>query len=243
MYTNTSLYTTHFCYMWLKLTYSIICREIVHQENMNVHKIYHTPSFAEVIISHIITFMYYVSHWPWCTLSVLHHCHICCSDYFRGWLSLQWRHDEREGVSDHQSCDCLLNRLFKHTSKKTSKPCVTGLCVGNSPVTGEFPAQRASNVENVSIWWCHHVKTPLDFVSLTTYQSIIYVEIWMPFQKPAHRDPCWFRTLVVRDFSLFDPWHFDYLGSIKICLHWISFLDTRLQQVIADKDQFILRSQ
>ena len=28
---------------------------------------------------------------------------------------------------------------------------------GNSPVTGEFPAQRASNAENVSIWWCHHV--------------------------------------------------------------------------------------
>ena len=28
---------------------------------------------------------------------------------------------------------------------------------GNSPVTGEFPAQRASNTENVSIWWCHHV--------------------------------------------------------------------------------------
>ena len=29
-----------------------------------------------------------------------------------------------------------------------------GLC-GNSPVTGEFPAQRASIAENVSIWWRH----------------------------------------------------------------------------------------
>ena len=27
----------------------------------------------------------------------------------------------------------------------------TGLCDGNSPVTGDFPAQKASNVENVSI--------------------------------------------------------------------------------------------
>ena len=26
----------------------------------------------------------------------------------------------------------------------------------NSPVTGEFPAQRVSNAENVSIWWRHH---------------------------------------------------------------------------------------
>ena len=33
---------------------------------------------------------------------------------------------------------------------------VTGLCVGNSPVTGEFPSQRASDAENVSIWWRHH---------------------------------------------------------------------------------------
>ena len=39
--------------------------------------------------------------------------------------------------------------------KKTPKPRVTGLCEGNSPVTGEFPAQRASNAENVSIWWRH----------------------------------------------------------------------------------------
>ena len=31
-----------------------------------------------------------------------------------------------------------------------------GLCVGNSPVAGEFPAQKASNAENVSIWWRHH---------------------------------------------------------------------------------------
>ena len=40
--------------------------------------------------------------------------------------------------------------------KKTSKLRVTGLCAGNSMVTSEFPAQRASNAENVSIWWRHH---------------------------------------------------------------------------------------
>ena len=41
---------------------------------------------------------------------------------------------------------------------KTSKLRVTGLCAWNSPVTGEFPAQMASNAENVSIGWRHHVK-------------------------------------------------------------------------------------
>ena len=35
---------------------------------------------------------------------------------------------------------------------------VTAFCAGNSPVTGEFPAQRASNAENVSIWWRHHME-------------------------------------------------------------------------------------
>ena len=44
----------------------------------------------------------------------------------------------------------------RRRSKKPLKLRVTGLCEGNSPVTGEFPAQRASNAENVSIWWRHH---------------------------------------------------------------------------------------
>ena len=70
--------------------------------------------------------------------------------------SLQWRHNEHDGVSNHQRPDCLLNRLFRRRLKKISKLRVTGLCVGNSPVTGEFPTQRASNTENVSIWWRHH---------------------------------------------------------------------------------------
>ena len=70
--------------------------------------------------------------------------------------SLLWRHNEPDGVSNHQPHDCLLNRLFGHRSKKTSKLRVTGLCTVNSPETGEFPAQMASNAENISIWWRHH---------------------------------------------------------------------------------------
>ena len=73
--------------------------------------------------------------------------------------SLHWRHNGYDGVSNHQPHDCLLNRLFRRRSKKTWKLRVTGLCVGNSPVTGEFPAQRASNAEKVSIWWRHHIMT------------------------------------------------------------------------------------
>ena len=52
----------------------------------------------------------------------------------------------------------LLNRLFGRRLKKTPKLRLTGLCASNSPVAGEFPAQRASNAENVSIRWRHHVQ-------------------------------------------------------------------------------------
>ena len=49
---------------------------------------------------------------------------------------------------------------------KTSKPRFTGICAGNSPMTGEFPAQMASNAENVPfdeaimtyyLFWFHNV--------------------------------------------------------------------------------------
>ena len=75
-------------------------------------------------------------------------------------LPLQWRHNEHDSVSNHQPHDCLLNRLFRRRSKKTSKLRVTGLCAGNSPGTNEFPAQMVSNAESVCIWWRHHaIKT------------------------------------------------------------------------------------
>ena len=71
--------------------------------------------------------------------------------------SLQWRHNEGGCVSNHRRLVCLFNSLFRRRSKRTSNLRVTGLCAGNSPVSGEFPAQRASNAENVFIWWRHHV--------------------------------------------------------------------------------------
>ena len=74
-------------------------------------------------------------------------------------MPLRWRHNGRDSVSNHQPHDCLLNRLFRRRSKKTSKLRITGLCAGNSPGTGEFPVQMASNAENVSIWWRHHGTT------------------------------------------------------------------------------------
>ena len=54
-------------------------------------------------------------------------------------------------ASNHWRLDGFLNYLLGHRSKKTSKLGVTGLCEGNSQVTGEFPSQRTSNAEKFSI--------------------------------------------------------------------------------------------
>ena len=61
-------------------------------------------------------------------------------------MTLLWCHNGRDDVSYHQPQDCLVNCLFRRRSKKT-KLSVTGLCADDSPVTGEFPLQKASNGE------------------------------------------------------------------------------------------------
>ena len=92
--------------------------------------------------------------------------------------SLWWRHNDHTGVSNHQPPGCLLNRLFRRKSKKTSKLRVTGLCAENSPGTGEFSAQMASYAENVSIWWRHHVSFNMSMPSF--YESVFSTARYTP---------------------------------------------------------------
>ena len=56
--------------------------------------------------------------------------------------TLHWRHNDHDGVSNHQPHGCLLNRLFRRRSKKTSTLRVTGLCAGNSPGPVNSPHKR-----------------------------------------------------------------------------------------------------
>ena len=72
--------------------------------------------------------------------------------------SLQWRYNECDGVSNHQPHDCLFNSLFRRRPKNTPKLRVTGLCEGNSPVTGDClrkgPVTRKMLPFNdVIVWW------------------------------------------------------------------------------------------
>ena len=96
-------------------------------------------------------------------------------------MSIRLTYTTTDGVSNHQPHDCLLNRLFRRRSKTTSELHVTGLCAGNSPVTGEFPAQMASNAENVSICWRHHVSSRL--------MIIVDLYSWKIFEIPSFAFP------------------------------------------------------
>ena len=78
--------------------------------------------------------------WGWWfeTLScpLWRHCNVVVHSLWGKFNTLQWRHNERN---------------------ETSKPRGTGLSEGNPPV--DSPSQKASNAENVSIWWDQHVCT------------------------------------------------------------------------------------
>ena len=87
---------------------------------------------------------------------------------------LQWRHNERDGVSNPQPHECLLNRLIKAQIKGNIKTPRHWLCEGNSPVTGEFPAQRTCSAEKVSIWWRHHD------ILITIFLTLWYAKILKP---------------------------------------------------------------
>ena len=62
--------------------------------------------------------------------------------------TIQWGHNQHDGISNHRRLHCSLNCWFRCTSKKTSKLCVTGHCEGSSSVTGEFPAQKANSADS-----------------------------------------------------------------------------------------------
>ena len=95
-----------------------------------------------------------------------------------GYTALQWCHNEHDGVSNHWRIRCLLNSLFSHRSKKTSKLHVIGLCAcceGNSPVTSEFPAQRTLNVKMFQFDDVIMLVSPCPFVAVWWWVLWFYV--------------------------------------------------------------------
>ena len=100
--------------------------------------------------------------------------------------TLHWSHNGHDSVSNHQPHHCLLNRLFRRRSTKTSKLRVTGLCAG------KFPTQMASNAENTSIWWRHHVYVPcsndLTHYIILSVNHCMFTNIAMAFVRKGAID-------------------------------------------------------
>ena len=129
-------------------------------------------------------------------------------------IPLRWRHNGRDSVSNHQPRDCLLNPLFRCRSKKTSKRRVTGLCAGNSPGTGEFPARMASNGENVSIWWRHH-----EFQGSSTAPPRLGSVLFLAATKQLYE---WFNPSVCHTLFTIFPWshHHEIFNSYYQWQKW-----------------------
>ena len=89
---------------------------------------YNLVSVSNIPINYVnIFFVWYTNTNGDKSIHVLYHSRIRRKVVY----SLLWRHAGRDGISNHQSYDCLLNRLFSRRSKKTSKLRVTGFCAGN----------------------------------------------------------------------------------------------------------------
>ena len=163
-------------------------------------------------------------------------CKIIICFFHRHFSPLRWRHNDHAGVSNHQPHGCLLNRLFRRKSKKTSKLRVTGLCAGNSPGTGEFPAQMASYAENVSIWWRHHANKGLDLPPCTSFISDLHPQqrkIDRSTHRYTYRCPTrivvsWVLSLSFIMRKLWEKWFYMHI-PIVLLWYWIKTQNRQTQ--------------
>ena len=90
-------------------------------------------------------------------------------------------------------------QLMRTHIKEASKSALRTLCEGNSPVTGEIPAQRDSNAEKASIWWRHHGKLllhdrhPISMDKTNTFRQRQIFESRLKFRQslnPMHLFIC-----------------------------------------------------
>ena len=108
-------------------------------------------------------------------------------------LTSQWRHNGRDDVSNHQPHDCLLNRIFRHRWKKTSKLRVTGLWeIQRWPITSPYKGPVTRKM------------FPFDDVIMDKLCNIQPNGRWM--KRPiAHLTPLWWNGI---DFMTHNGCHY-----------------------------------
>ena len=134
--------------------------------------------------------------------------------------SLRWRHDGRDSISNYQPHDCLLTVYSDADQRKYQSSASLAFVRGihRGPVnsgTGEFPAQRASYAENVSIWWRHHGKIMSSWTDCTMGPSRpTYLRPSLQ-QMPWHFFP---QALCATSHNAYFPWRIHVLQWPKHAL-------------------------
>ena len=138
------------------------------------HRLVEIPPVAAHSLEHIYCCFQHSIFLPTKSSLILLHlstqCHLA---------TLRWRHNDHDGVSNHQPRGCLLNRLFRRRSKKTSKLRVTGLCVGNSPGPANSPhkgpvTRKMLPFDDVIMRW-------VCFINFLPF-------VWIPREAPCCQD-------------------------------------------------------
>ena len=144
--------------------------------------------------------------------------------------SLQWRHNDHDGVWNHQPYDCLLNRLFRRRWKETSKLRITGLCAGNSPVHSPhkgpvtwkmFPFDDAlmcmqyQYIQDCIIQWTIIIAWSI----LTLHSKLLNKQSSGQWLKTPW---CSCNVLVMKDNSLAADRELDTVGVTKKCVAWLN---------------------
>ena len=81
-----------------------------------------------------------------------------------------------------QQLDCLLNSLFRLTTKKTSKLRITGPLWRKSPAIGAFASQRVSNAESGSLSWHHHEMWIFPIIYYFHHVHVVFFKMYFKFK-------------------------------------------------------------
>ena len=110
-------------------------------------------------------------------------------------LALHWRHNGHDGVSNHQPHAVFYSTVYSDADLRKHQS------------SASLPAQRASNTENVSIWWRHHVDVVVE-------RNLVWQRSTYQPTRRADNQPC--STLYEVRVRLFN-------GCINIITAWFMF--------------------
>ena len=127
-----------------------------------------------------------LSKFPEFSLEINQNVVSCCSDAQCDKRPIQYRHNGRDGVSNHRPQHCFLNRLFKRRTMKIPKLHVNGLSAGlhcwpvNSP--HKWPVARScfhlmTSSCAIEIRFTHVTHTNLQYITWNIHEALMCLSL------------------------------------------------------------------